>query len=145
MLKPTRAEIVAQGDNLASDGTLEPEDQKDWIALVRQLPEYTSRAYQNLATALAEVKDYEAQQLLAALARIEALDQDMDRIAVEGIVTSYEENDRLAWVRFGLSVLFDGKLVGTAMSVGRPYTSRWSVCSGCGLAPCGCERSRVIL
>lgn len=139
MLKPNRTEIDAQASNLESD-LLKVEDQKDARALVRQLADYSQLEYPELDTKLAAISGYEAQQILAALARVEGLDQDMDKIQVQGVLTSEENNDRIGWAEFIRSVLYDGAERGESIAVGeisaRPCGT---YCGRCGGFTCRCS------
>lgn len=141
MLKPTRAEITAQSGNLVG-GLLATADQRDARALVRQLDDYSTLLYPDLDARLAAVSGYDAQQILAALARVEALDQDMDRIQVTGLLTSNENDDRTGWARYIRAVLFDGveAPVVTATGVAASDAIATGPWCGCLASPCTCGR-----
>lgn len=143
MLKPSRAEVDAQASNLEppDTGTLPTADQKDARALVRQLADYESLMYPDLDAKLAAVSGYEAQQILAALKRVNDLDQDMDTLQIQGLLTSKEDNDRTGWAQFIRSVLFDGTLAPETVAVGAisdRYSAGWCGTCGCLRASCGC-------
>lgn len=138
MLKPTRAEVAAQAGNLVSD-LLSTEDQMDARTVIRQHPAYTSANYPDLEDRLAAVSGYEAQQILAALAKIDALGQKHSSVDIEGLVRRKKDTERVDWVLFILGVLWDGlEPTETTASgdVAAPTCSPF--CSHCGSYTCCC-------
>ncbi len=147
MLKPNRTETAAQAENLTppETGNLSATDQKEVRAVVRQLLQdpksgYASGDYPDPASKISAVVGYDAQQILAALVRIEALDQDMDKLQIQGLLTSEENNDRLGWAAFILSVLYDAPEVPESTASGALEDStigHW--CGRCGALTCMCD------
>lgn len=138
MLKPTRAEVAAQAGNLVSD-LLSTEDQMDARTVIRQHPAYTSANYPDLEDRLAAVTGYEAQQILAALAKIDALGQKHSSVDIEGLVRRKKDTERVDWVLFIINVLWDGLEPTESMASGDVTAPSCSpFCSCCGYVACCC-------
>lgn len=139
MLKPTRSEITAQAPNLTPSGSLKTEDQKDAAAIVRQHPDYSPTDYPDLVAKLAAVTAYDAQAILAALAKIDTLGQKMTELELDGLLTRKKAEERRAWAAYIMTVLWDGPAAGEATATGAlddPTAAYW--CSSCGsLCTCG--------
>lgn len=138
MLRPTTAEVNAQEGNLV-DGLLSTNHQKGIRPLIRQHPAYTSANYPDLEVRLAEVAGYDAQQILAAVAKLDELGQKHTSLDLTGLVRRKKDTERVDWVLFIMNVLWDGLEAAETMASGEVAPPSCSpFCSHCGYVACCC-------
>jgi hypothetical protein len=98
----TRTEIAAEAT------TLTPEEQALWLTLFRSYPGYSLATHPEAAEKLGDVEGVEAQQLLAALRKIEEIGAGTIRLEGGRDALDYDQRrDRYELIAYGLSVLFE--------------------------------------
>jgi hypothetical protein len=96
-------------EEIANEGTeLTPEEQSIWLTLFRQHPKYSSARYPDAVPKLAAARDVTAQQLLAALRKIEEIGAGTVKLEGGRQGMDFDQvRDRNDLIAYGLAALFD--------------------------------------
>jgi hypothetical protein len=110
----TRAEIAAENNVLST------QERALWLTLFRSHPSYAAETYPNLVQQLASAAGVTAQQLLAALRKIEAIGDGTVRLSGGSKGLDYDQvRDRNELIGYGLAVLYDSVVISSSVP---PFT-----------------------